>query len=250
MPSNAHPTITPPDDLLPAQLGIVLVRRPILGHAAATLVSLAERGLLTVTSPPESDPDDTDDAPAWLIGTAPPSGSHHPNDRFEVPLLNALPPAPGPLAFTEDTALDLAPALREFHDGVVKDAVHRGWLRHLHHEQLTRAGEDLAVRTGNFCAALRKAIIAGNHEVLAGHLAYALTFGLVSPETAPAEVLPLVRFANAFVSACSGLPDWKRPHQKHEFPDVGGVDFTRDEWRGMPPGGRSIASLNNTPGLP
>ena len=37
---------TPPEGLRPAQMGIVLLGRPILGHAAVTLADLAERGLL------------------------------------------------------------------------------------------------------------------------------------------------------------------------------------------------------------
>jgi hypothetical protein len=35
----------------------------------------------------------------------------------------------------------LVPALRQFAHGLVRDAVHHGWLRHLHHDQRTAEGE-------------------------------------------------------------------------------------------------------------
>lgn len=238
MSSNDHSLATPPDDLLPAQLGIVLVRRPTLGHAAATLVSLAERGLLAVTGPRNGD---------WLIGSPGQSRSEA-LARFETVLLEALPPASDPLPLTGDTAEKLAPAVRKFADGLVKDAVHSGWLRHLHHDQLTRDGEDLAARAREFRTALRRANAVGRPETLTGHLPYALAFGLVSPDSAPAAELPLVHFAAAFIDVCSELPDWQ-----HVEPQQGylGADFSRDEWRGMPPGGRSIATQDSaTPNLP
>lgn len=241
MPPSDHATISPPDNLLPAQLGIVLVRRPILGHVSATLISLAQRGLLKIAA-------NDDD---WLVGTRPRLEAR-PVASFEKPLLDALPPASESRKFNENTAVDLAPALHKFADGLVKDAVHRGWLRHFHHDQLTRAGEDLAVRSGNFRAALRRASIAGDAEIVVNHLPYALTFGFLTPDSAPAEALPLVRFAKAFVSACSDLPGWERPKpQRLPIPGIPSTDFSRNEWRGMPPGGRSIASMNNnTPGMP
>ena len=38
----------PPEGLRPAQLGIILVGRVILGHVSATLVDLAQRGVLSL----------------------------------------------------------------------------------------------------------------------------------------------------------------------------------------------------------
>src|SRR5258708_6128940 len=54
-------SLTPPEDLRPAQLGIVLLGRVILGHISATLVDLAQRGFLRIDAiPGDGDPD-------WLL---------------------------------------------------------------------------------------------------------------------------------------------------------------------------------------
>ena len=54
-------SLTPPEDLRPAQLGIVLLGRVILGHISATLVDLAQRGFLRIEAiPGDGDPD-------WLL---------------------------------------------------------------------------------------------------------------------------------------------------------------------------------------
>ena len=53
-------SLTPPADLRPAQVGIVLVGRVVLGHIGATLVDLAQRGFLRI----EEIPDDDED---WLL---------------------------------------------------------------------------------------------------------------------------------------------------------------------------------------
>ena len=46
MQAGQPKSVTPPEDLRPAQLGIVLRGRVILGHVTATLVDLAQRGFL------------------------------------------------------------------------------------------------------------------------------------------------------------------------------------------------------------
>lgn len=248
----------PPGGLLPAQLGMILVRRPTVGHAAATLVGLAERGLLTVTEPGgtgtagSGTAQDTG-AARWLIGSSASAAPHSriPLTRFEAALLDGLPPATESLSLTEDAAEKIAPVLRGFAGELVKDAVHRGWLRRMHRDRLTSDGDELLADTRKFRAALRRASIAGHHEVLAAHLPYALAFGLVTPASAPASALPLACFSAAFISVCSALPDWRHAEPRQERPDVGAPDFDRDEWRGMIPGGRFIASHDSaTPNLP
>lgn len=232
MSHSRHDRHASPDGLLPAQFGIVLVRRPTLGHVAATLVSLAERGMVTVTSAVAGEAAQADDAAEWLLAR-----SRRPRDpaRFESVLLDGLPPASRPLPLTEDAAEGIAPALRAFAGELVKDAVHHGWLRRLHHDQLTPDGEELAARARELRAKLRHDCHAGGkHELPAGQLACAVVFGLVPAGSDLAAALPLARFAAAFVSACSGLPDWQRPESKHEFPDVD--TWSRNEWGGMPPG--------------
>ncbi|MBO0803009.1 MAG: hypothetical protein J2P25_08040 [Nocardiopsaceae bacterium] len=260
-----------PDDLLPAQLGVILVGRPTLGHAAATLVSLAERGMLTVTETEAGEgPGD------WMIG--PPSAGrrsagrprrgHGAPARFERPLLD-LPGASSATGLASPVSLSeltedpegIAPALRQFGRELVKDAVRHGWLHggwpgRTRRDQRTPGGEKLAERARSFRATLRRRKATGGDAALADRLPYALAFGLISADsaspdsasagnTAPGGIasrggLPLARFAAAFTAACSDLPDWRHPEHKHEFPDVGAVEFTRDEWRGLPPGGHVI----------
>jgi hypothetical protein len=53
--------LTPPGNLRPAQLGIVLVGRVILGHVTATLVDLAQRGFLRIEEV------DGQADPSWLL---------------------------------------------------------------------------------------------------------------------------------------------------------------------------------------
>lgn len=238
MSSNDSSKASSLDDVLPAQLGIVLVRRPTLGHAAATLVSMAGRGMVTATCPTPNETAGGDGDGDWLLARTrrPPA----PRTRFEAALLDGLPPAAEPLPLTEATAEDLAPALRKFAGELVKDAVHRGWLRHLHHDQLTSRGEEFATRARGLRTELRRARANGQQEVLASKLPCALVFGLVSPDSTLAAAQPLARFAAAFVSDCSALPDWQRPDPKHEFPDID--TWSRNEWGGMPPGGQYTGS--------
>ena len=56
--------LAPPGGLRPAQLGIVLVGRVLLGHVGATVVDLASRGYLTV-APLDEDCSD------WLLTAVP-----------------------------------------------------------------------------------------------------------------------------------------------------------------------------------
>lgn len=225
-----------PDGLRPAQLGVVLVGRPVLGHAAATLVSLARRGLITAR--------ETDGT--WRLGPASPSsGTGDParseRTRFEEALLTGLPPEPFPLSALSDVTdapgapAGFAPALRQFADDLVKDAVRRGSLKRRHHDQRTPRGEELAARTRALRTALRRARTAGDEDTLGELLEYALVFGLLRNSD-----VPLARFAAAFTAACSDLPGWRQP--EHRRGQTGGPDFTHDEWRGMGLGGAAILS--------
>jgi hypothetical protein len=45
----------PPENLRPAQLGIVLLGRVILGHIGATLADLGQRGLIRIDEVPGDD---------------------------------------------------------------------------------------------------------------------------------------------------------------------------------------------------
>lgn len=220
-----------PDGLRPAQLGVVLVGRPVLGHAAATLVSLARRGLVTAAEEKDG---------TWRLDSARSKGARFEGTRreptrfeparFESALLGGLPSEPVPLSALPD---ELAPALRQFADALIKDAVRHGWLKRAHHDRRTSRGEDLAARTRSLRAALRRAKATGDEDTVGGLLEYALVFGLLRD-----SAVPLARFADAFNTACADLPGWRQPAYKHEFPDLGG--FSRDEWRGMGLGGAAI----------
>jgi hypothetical protein len=59
---NVTVSYMPPADLRPAQLGIVLLGRVILGHIAAMLVDLAQRGFILIEEIPGVDDRD------WLAG--------------------------------------------------------------------------------------------------------------------------------------------------------------------------------------
>lgn len=142
MSSYAHFELEIPDGLLPAQLGLVLVGRPVLGHAAVTLVSLARRGMLRA--------EETDGT--WRIGRPTPHHKSQAPARFERALLDGLPAESAPLSELPDA---FAPALRHFAHDLVKDAVHRGWFKHTHHDQRTSRGEELAARIRSLRAALR-----------------------------------------------------------------------------------------------
>jgi hypothetical protein len=48
MQAERSQALMPPEGLRPAQLGIVLLGRVIVGHASATLVDLAQRGLIGI----------------------------------------------------------------------------------------------------------------------------------------------------------------------------------------------------------
>ena len=213
---------TPPEGLRPAQIGIVLVGRPVVGHAAVTLADVAERGFLQVT--------EIADGPAgdWRLERPPRQSRPHGHAGllpFEEALLDGLLPDGGESLLSGLTG-QLASALRQFAHGLVRDAVHHGWLRHLHHDQRTAEGEQLAVQIRSFRSGLRHLKASGGEDAIAGHLSYALVFGLASRDR-----LPHARFAASWIRACSSLPGWRPAEVKR--PRLDDPDFTRDEWRGM-----------------
>lgn len=246
-----------PEGLRPAQLGVVLVGRPVIGHAAATLVSLARRGLVTANETEDGswgiglasgtgDParfDGTRFDGVWFDGTRFEGtgfggtrfcGARFGGARFEGALLGGLPAGPVPLSALPDS---LAPALRAFADDLIKDAVRHGWLKRTRHDRRTSRGEELAARTRSLRAGLRRARATGDEETVDGLLEYALVFGLLAGSEAP-----LARFGAAFTAACADLPGWRQPERRHA--EFGDPDFTRDEWRGMGLGGAAILSSN------
>jgi hypothetical protein len=193
-----------PGGLRAGQLGVVMIGRVIMGDIAVTFVDLAQRGLLAV-----SEAGDEDD---WLLSpSAAPAQGRQRNELldYEKRLLGGLAGAGAPvrlsaLAGAFGSALDGARA------ALVREAVHQGWLRHLHHDQRTPGGEDLARDVRTFRRDLRRLIAGGDQEVLTGALLpYALHFGLVS-----GDQMPLARFAHAWVRVLGGEPGWAPPKPK------------------------------------
>ena len=198
MDARELPLPLPPGGVRPGHLGLIASGRVILGDIAATAVDLSLRGWLDIESSGDGDG-------GWMLSSAgPPSDGQDPAE-YERVLLGWL-PRPGYPASLASLAADLPAGLAQVRDELVRDAVHQGWLRRLHHHDRTAAGEELARQLKAFRQDLRAARAAGGPEVLDGPLLpYALHFGL-----ARADHL-LARFAHAWVAAFAELPDWRVP---------------------------------------
>jgi hypothetical protein len=196
----------PPDGVRPGHIGLITAGRVVLGDIAATAVDLSLRGWLEIQSPGSGHG-------GWVLASAesPPDGQDL--AEYERVLLDWL-PRPGYPASLASLAADLPAGLAQARDELVRDAVHRGWLRRLHHHERTSAGEDLAGRLRAFRQELKSADAAGGSEVLDGPLLpYALHFGLAGSGH------PLARFAHAWVAAFAGLPEWRAPARPHPGSD-------------------------------
>jgi hypothetical protein len=193
----------PPDGIRPGQLGMVLLGRVIIGDVAATLVDLSLRRLLRVLEP--------DDEPGgWLISALHTSAPRHRRDSllgYEQTLLDGLTCA-GTGASLPALASRMPGLLDHTRQELVRDAVRHGWLRHLHHDQRTEAGEELAARIRSFQRRLRQAAAGpGRQDLLNDRLLpYAMHFGMVRDDQQP-----LVRFARAWVDTFARLPGWHEP---------------------------------------
>jgi hypothetical protein len=199
----------PPEGLRPGQLGVVAVGQVIIGDVAATLVDLAQRGLLRI---------DADTAAAdggWLLTAAVGARSRSAQSavEYEQVLIEGVAGADkrGSLSVL---ASQLPDTLEKTRHAIVRDAVHRGWLHHLRHDQRTDRGEELVLQIRAFQRDLRHLKSAEGPEALTGRLLpYALHFGL----TDPAQDL-LVRFAHAFTATFADLPGWRPP--EHTRPPI------------------------------
>jgi hypothetical protein len=174
-------TVQPPDDLRPAQVGLVLVGHPTLGQVAGTVVDLHRRGAVTV------------------VGDALALGETAELAGWERDL-------------AEDLAggVDLEKALGRFRTGLVADAVAHRWFQHLRHDHRTEAGEDLATRARVFRVGLR------SHRDDPELLAYAVVLGLADPETDAAT-----RYAAALVGSARDLPGWAHERIERTFTPIG-----------------------------
>jgi hypothetical protein len=170
----------------------------IIGDVAATLVDLAGRQVLNVA----------ENGGDWVVTPSAP-GPRAELLGYEEILLGGVSAAGGrPLSAL---AGEFAPVLDKVRSAVVHDAVHHGWLKHLHHQERTTAGEDLAHEIRAFQRGLMHLKEQGGAEALAGPLLpYALHFGMID-----GDGLPLARFAHAWVATFHDLPGWGQPVHEH-----------------------------------
>jgi hypothetical protein len=71
----------------------------------------------------------------------------------------------------------LGAIMHRFQKDLMADAVHHGWLRHLHHDQRTAESEELAVAIRSFRSGLRHLKASGSGDAMAARLSYAVLFG-------------------------------------------------------------------------
>jgi hypothetical protein len=205
------------------QTGVVVLGRVIMGDTAVTLVELIQRELLTV--------EETADGGDWVLTVVAGSAARRSRDGlldYERRLLDGLGKGGGESRLSS-LGDGFGKVLDEARKLLIRDAARRGWIQHLHHDQRTAQGEELAGRVRSFRRDLRRLVAAGDQRALAGPLLpYALRFGLLSDEQAP-----LVRFAHAWVRAFADLPGWSSP------------DPTRPEYGSDQP---LFADIGNIPG--
>jgi uncharacterized membrane protein YgcG len=165
--------LTPPGGLRPAQLGIVLVGRVILGHISATLVDLAQRDYLRIEAVPGGE--------HWLLTDLRDKVSGR--DAllpFEVTLLDGLFALRSRVLVPGD-GRDLVPVINKVRTLLRRDAVRRGWLRRLRPEHRTPSGEQLLRQIHDFRGRLRAQIATANPEVSRALVPYAMIFGIPMP---------------------------------------------------------------------
>ena len=186
------------------QTGVVVLGRVIMGDIAVTLVDLIQRELLTVR--------ETADGGDWLLTlTAGTAARRRPDALldYEKRLLDGLSQDGGDSRLSS-LAGRFPKVLEETRKLLVREAAHRGWLRHLHHDQRTPEGEELAEHVRSFRRDLRRLVAGGDQAAISGQLLpYALRFGLLSDEQ-----VPLVRFTHTWVRAFAHLPGWAPPQPK------------------------------------
>ena len=220
-------SLAPPADLRPAQLGIVMLGRVILGHIAATLLDLAQRGFLRIDEIPGDDDHD------WLLtDLRGPAATGSGLLRFEAALLDGIFARQYPARLGEISG-DLIPALNQVRTQLYRDAVRRGWLRRWQHGRRTPRGEQLLKQIQSFRRELRALAAAGDSVAMAHLAPYVIVLGLGMPpalrlnaddtETAHRRQPEIQwshcdRFATSWLAVCEGFPHGAagQGHHGHE----------------------------------
>jgi hypothetical protein len=191
-----------------------MLGRVIIGDIAVTLADLAIRQFLAVQE--QADGHQPDGAESdWSLTAVPSLGLTHRRESllsYERTLLDAV------TGNDQQTTSSIAPLMTQILDHtrheILHDAVHNGWLRHIHHDQRTAEGEQLAARIRTFHVQLRHFASSHADEVPNGPLLpYAMHFGLLRDDD-----LPLARFARHWVRTFSVLPGWHQEQPKAPDP--------------------------------
>lgn len=202
MPPDGTQLPAPPDGIRPAQLGVVMLRRVIIGDVAATLADLSIRRLLRVE-------EHHGEPGGWLVSPLHATAPRHRRESllsYERTLLDGL--SHGAAAVSLPSLAPQMPGVLErTRAALVHDAVHRGWLRHLRPHQRTDAGEQLASRIRAFQHGLRRVAAEHGADAVTGPLLpYALRFAVIR-----GDQHPLARFAHSWVETFAELPGWRSP---------------------------------------
>ena len=180
--------LAPPGGLRPAQLGVVLVGRVLLGHIGATVVDLAGRGCL------RAEPVD-EDGSDWQLTALP--AAQEDLLGYEQAIVHGF--FGNQAAFRlEHMTFAMTPVLDEVRAGIVRDALDAGRLRAGIARRLaftqgqrrrrdqnpgrrTSLGQELLTEIKQFRGDLRALAAAGDIETLARFAPYAMIFGLTAP---------------------------------------------------------------------
>lgn len=128
----------PPGSVRPGHLGLIVSGRVILGDIAATVVDLSLRGWLEIESSGDGDG-------GWMLSSAEPAQDSQDPAEYEWVLLGWL-ARPGYPAGLASLDADLPAGLAQVRDELVRDAVHMGWLRRLHHTTGPRRARNWTAR--------------------------------------------------------------------------------------------------------
>jgi|SRR5580658_2386272 hypothetical protein len=238
----------PPENLRPAQLGIVLLGRVILGHIGATLADLGQRGLIRIDEVPGDDRQD------WLLtderGQAASPDAPLP---FEATLLDGLFAGRAAVRLSEVNE-SLVPTLNRVRAQLRRGAVRLGLLRRWHRGDpapRTRRGEQLLTRIHSFRQELRALAASGDAEAMARFAPYMIMFGIAEPSAARLDEPSLTgrgtaakrnaefsetksgwpsaaRFTTGWLAVCATFPAGPRGHG-HQSPDGQQGDFVH-QW--------------------
>jgi uncharacterized membrane protein YgcG len=198
-----------PRDLRPAQLGIVLLGKVVLGHLGATLADLAHHGFVGLQEIAGDGPQD------WLVtdlrGQAAAPRTLLP---FEAALLDGLFAGQAELQ-VQSLGPELIAVLNRVRRLIRRDAVRHGWLQRLRRGHRTPRGEQLLAEIKTFRQQLRALAASGGLADRPDLEAYALLLGLPAPPAEDPEsatgqdaAIPkrrLARFAMAWLLLCNQL---------------------------------------------